>query len=172
MAEQIDDGINSKKKIASRPIIILGILSMIGFVICAVSDLSYYMGIETYIIDGVEDGNPAKELYEQNIEQWENKGVDVSVTGLKHVSRLFLILGIMNVPVLLGVALMFYRVKMGFKIYTVCQLAYILIPIYFLGFGFYPTFRVLGYGDLLIMVLFVFMWGIQRKHMDRKSTSK
>ena len=81
MAEQIDNGINSKKKIASRPIIILGLLSMIGFVICAVSDLSYYMGIETYIIDGFEDGNPAKELYEQNIEQWENKGVDVSVTG-------------------------------------------------------------------------------------------
>ena len=163
MAEQIDD-INSKqKKIASRPILILGILSMIGFVICAVSDLSYYMGIETYIIDGFEDGNPAK--------QWENKGVDVSVGGLKQVSQLFLILGIMNVPILLGVALMFYRVKIGFKIYAVCQLAYMLVPIYFLGFGFYSTFRWLGYGDLIIMILFVIMWGIQMKNMDRKTTS-
>ncbi len=171
MAEQIDD-INSKqKKIASRPILILGILSMIGFVICAVSDLSYYMGIETYIIDGFEDGNPAKELYEQNVEQWENKGVDVSVGGLKQVSQLFLILGIMNVPILLGVALMFYRVKIGFKIYAVCQLAYMLVPIYFLGFGFYSTFRWLGYGDLIIMILFVIMWGIQMKNMDRKTTS-
>ena len=172
MVKQVDSRSGKKNKIAFRPIIILSILSMIGFVICAVSDLSYYIGVETYIIDGFEDGNPAKELYEHNIEQWGNKGVDVSLGGLKLVRQLFLILGIMNVPVLLGVALMFYRVKIGFKIYAVCQLAYILIPIYFLGFGFYPIFRVLGYGDLLIMILFVIMWGIQRKNMDRKTTPK
>ena len=56
---------------------------MLGFVFSAVSDLSYYMGIETYVNEEFEEGNPAKELYEQNILEWDKQGVDTTPLGLK-----------------------------------------------------------------------------------------
>jgi len=170
VAKQLKNNAKKSSKVASRPIIILGILSMLGFVFSVVSDLSYYMGVETYVNEEFEEGNPAKELYEQNILEWDKQGLDTTPLGLKKIARLFLIIGLINLPILLGVAFLFYRIKIGFEIYAVCQLAYMLIPIYMIGLDFYPLFRVLGYGDLFIMLLFVIMWGIQRKNMQKKPT--
>ncbi|MDC3336297.1 hypothetical protein OAW23_00360 [Flavobacteriales bacterium] len=164
--------IDSKAKAISKPIIILAVLSVLGFMCSAVSDLSYFTGIEAFINDAFEEGNPAKEVYAKNIQLWKDNGVDTSIDGLSQIKRIFLILGILNIPVLLGVALMFFRVRVGFELYAISQLAYIVVPFYFFGFGFYSNFRVLGIGDLFIMILFILMWGIQRKNLGNSSSAK
>ena len=172
MAQQMSKKIDSKAKAISKPIIILAVLSVLGFMCSAVSDLSYFTGIEAFINDAFEEGNPAKEVYAKNIQLWKDNGVDTSIDGLSQIKRIFLILGILNIPVLLGVALMFFRVRVGFELYAISQLAYIVVPFYFFGFGFYSNFRVLGIGDLFIMILFILMWGIQRKNLGNSSSPK
>ena len=162
---------DSKAKPISKPIIILAVLSVLGFMFSAVSDLSYFTGIEAFINDAFEEGNPAKEVYTKNIQLWQDNGVDTSIGGLSQIRQLFLIIGILNIPVLLGVALMFFRVRIGFELYAISQAAYIIVPFYFFGFGFYSNFRVLGIGDLFIMILFIVMWGIQRKNLGSKDSA-
>ena len=157
--------IENKGQRIAKPIIILSVLSVFGFMLSAVSDLSYFTGIEAFVSDAFEEGNPAKEVYAKNIKLWKDNGIDTSLAGLNKINQLFLIIGILNVPILLGVALMFFRVRVGFELYAISQVAYIVVPLYFFGFGFYSNFRALGLGDLLIMVLFIVMWGIQRKNL-------
>ena len=171
MAQQMSKTRDSKAKPISKPIIILAVLSVLGFMFSAVSDLSYFTGIEAFINDAFEEGNPAKEVYAKNIQLWQDNGVDTSIGGLSQIKQLFLIIGILNIPVLLGVALMFFRVRIGFELYAISQAAYIIVPFYFFGFGFYSNFRVLGIGDLFIMILFIVMWGIQRKNLGSKDSA-
>ena len=147
----------------SKPILILTVLSVMGCMLSGISDLSWYTGIEAYVTDGFEEGSPAIKVYEKFIPKWTEAGIDTSTTGLMQLKQLFLVVGLLNIPVLLGVALMFFKVRIGFEIYTISQVAYMLVPIYFLGTNFYPVFRTLHYGDIAIMVLFIIMWGIQRK---------
>ena len=171
MAQQMSKTRDSKVKPISKPIIILAVLSVLGFMFSAVSDLSYFTGIEAFINDAFEEGNPAKEVYAKNIQLWQDNGVDTSIGGLSQIKQLFLIIGILNIPVLLGVALMFFRVRIGFELYAISQAAYIIVPFYFFGFGFYSNFRVLGIGDLFIMILFIVMWVIQRKNLGSKDSA-
>ncbi len=150
----------------SRPVIVLSILSLVGTMICAISDFSFYTVIDTYLNEGFEEGNEVGRNFEEIVNQeWGKNGVDVTNEGLRHLRQLFLVIGILNVPVLLGVVLLFFRVRLGYIIYTVGQLAYIFVPLYFLGGAFYPNFRTLHYGDIAVTVLFIIMWGIQYKIM-------
>lgn len=165
----------SKKKAPKlnvpRPIIALSVLSLIGIMMSGMSDFSWYTGIDALITGGFEEGSPAIEVYNAKKDVWEEAGIDVSTEGLMQLRQLFLAIGLLNIPVLLGVVLMFYRVKIGFQIYTVSQLAYAVVPLVFLGGNFYPHFRTLHYGDVAVTILFIIMWGIQWKEQIKNQTS-
>ena len=148
------------KKEIPRPIIVLSILSITGVMLSGMSDFSYYTLLDQYVTEGIEEGTAAAPFLKK-LGQWEEAGIDVSVENLKMIRQTFFITGMLGIISLLGVGLMFFRMKIGFAVYTIGQLVYIAVPLYLLGSDFYPNFRTLHYGDLAIMLLFIVMWRIQ-----------
>lgn len=161
-----------KKLNVSKPIMVLSMLSLLGFMFSVISDFSYFTGLGAVIQESFGDNVGAQLAYSANINKWKEAGFDVSPDGLRDIRQMFLVLGLINIPVLLGVGLMFFRVKIGFNIYTVFQLAYIFVPIYLVGFKFYPNFRLLSYGDMAFMLLFIIMYGIQRNNLGLEEVKK
>lgn len=149
----------------SRPIRVLAILSLIGFLMSSISDWSLFFGIKTYAADAFGDNLEGQLAYMNNIQRWTKLGIDTSPTGLKDLTNLFLVLGLLNIPVLAGVGLLFFKVRAGFTIYSIFQTLYILMPIYYVGLNFYPAIRTLGYFDAGIMLLFIALYAIQRNNL-------
>jgi len=167
---------------ASKAVIILMILSVLGSMISGVSDMSWSKMMEASATGDFGKSSPAaQELMngDENdpnkpgkLAEWKADGIDTSEEGLMKLKDMFFYVALLNIPVLLGVMLMFFKVRIGFEIYAISQVAYMLLPIYYLGLNFYPNFRALHYGDIAVMVLFIVMWGIQRKMFSANGNIK
>jgi hypothetical protein len=164
---------------ASKAVIILTILSVLGSMISGVSDMSWSKVAEASATGEFDKSSPkvielmnGTDSKPGKLVEWKEDGIDTSEEGLMRISDMFFYVALLNIPVLLGVMLMFFKIKIGFEIYVVGQIAYMLLPIYYLGLNFYPNFRALTYGDIAVMLLFIVMWGIQRKMFSKNGNIK
>ena len=133
---------------------VLCILSMIGFV-CA-------LGIDAFNYYTYSNYGQFAENIEDVIEKWEEAGVDISANGISKIAKLFLIRGIIDVFAFLGIYLMFYRLKLGYNIYVIFQLAYVAVPFVILGD---MGKIVIPIGLMAINLIYVALFTTQRKHL-------
>lgn len=112
---------------------ILCFLSLLGFVYCMAFDSTKFLTYSSLDIDNMIEDSASYEAINNEVLRWEDAGIAVSEKGLHRISLLFLIRSILDVLALLGVALMFYRMKIGFSIYAIFQLCYVISPFVFFG---------------------------------------
>ena len=112
---------------------ILCFLSLLGFVYCMAFDSKKFLTYSSLDIDNMIEDSASYEAINNEVLRWEDAGIAVSEKGLHRISLLFLIRSILDVLALLGVALMFYRMKIGFSIYAIFQLCYVVSPLVFFG---------------------------------------
>ena len=112
---------------------ILCFLSLLGFVYCMAFDSTKFLTYSSLDLDNMIEDSASYEAINNEVLRWEDAGIAVSEKGLHRISLLFLIRSILDVLALLGVALMFYRMKIGFSIYAIFQLCYVVSPLVFFG---------------------------------------
>ena len=88
----------------------------------------------------------------------------MSNKGLKNVSAMYGIRSFIDILAMVGVVLMYFRLKMGYLIYTLFQFIYVAIP--FLFFGGFALF-VVEYSSVAISLIYVALFTSQRKHLIR-----
>lgn len=141
---------------------ILIILSFLGFVASMVLDSSNYLAYDN--IESLKESNDqtAFEAIEDQIEFLGEHGYDVSGKGLKRISKMYFYRGVIDVIVLLGVTLMYSRMRIGFTIYLIFELAYIALP--FSMFGL-ESLYLTDYGGILITLVYIGLFSTQRKYL-------
>ncbi len=112
---------------------ILCFLSLLGFVYCMAFDSTKFLTYSSLDVDSLVEDSASYEAINNEILIWKDAGIDVSEKWLHKIALLFLIRSILDVLALLGVALMFYRMKIGFSIYAIFQLCYVISPFVFFG---------------------------------------
>lgn len=141
---------------------ILAILSFLGFVAAMVLDSSNYLAYDN--LDSLKSANDqtAFEAIEDQIEFLADHGFDVTEHGLKRISKMYFIRGVIDVIVLLGVTLMYARLRLGFTIYVIFQLAYIALPFSMFGLD---SLHLTDYGGILITLIYILLFATQRKYL-------
>lgn len=112
---------------------ILCFLSLLGFVYCMAFDSTKFLTYSSLDVDSLVEDSASYEAINNEILIWKDAGIDVSEKWLHKIALLFLVRSILDVLALLGVALMFYRMKIGFSIYAIFQLCYVISPFVFFG---------------------------------------
>lgn len=151
-----------KKKVGFNGLKLLCILSTIGFVYAMALDSSKYLTYSNFSDSQSITDSKAYEIIEEELENWEQKGVDVSSKGISNISKLYFMRGVFDVFALLGVTLMYFRIKIGFVIYLIFQLAYVFIPFLFLG---ERASVVISFGSMAINLIYVALFTTQRKYL-------
>ncbi len=67
-----------------------------------------------------------------------------------------------DVFALLGVSMMFARLKLGFTIYAIFQITYIVVPAVMFGVA---GFQIVGTGTVAITMVYIILFATQRKHL-------
>ena len=145
-----------------RGLKILCFLSLLGFIYCMAFDTTKILTYYTLDFDSMVEDSAAYEMINNELSRWEENEIDVSPKGLRKVALLFLFRAIFDVFALLGVALMFYRMKIGFSIYLISQLAYVLLPLLMLGVN---ATAVVPLNMMAINLIYVALFITQRKHL-------
>ena len=140
---------------------VLCFLSFIGFVYCMAFDSSKFLTYSSYDPDTLIEDSAAYELINQEIDQWSLHKIDVSKKGIQKVSYLFLARSIFDVISLLGVTLMFFKMKLGFSIYSLSQLLYVLLPFVFFGLA---AKEIVPLNMMMVNLIYVALFLTQKKH--------
>ena len=155
----------SEKKIKNQGfngLKLLCILSVFGFVYCMAYDSSKYLTYSNYDSSvSIKDAR-AYELIEDELKKWENNGIPVDKIGISKIALLFLIRSIIDVLALLGVALMYYRIKLGYTIYSIFQISYVALPFVLLGEN---AGVVITIGSMAINLIYVALFTTQKKYL-------
>ena len=109
----------------------------------------------------VEDSN-AYDVINKDLALWSEKGIDISEKGINVIALNFLLRSGFDVLALLGVALMFYRMKMGYSIYLICQLIYVAIPFFLFSEG---ASSIVPLQMTAVNLIYVALFTTQRKHL-------
>ena len=123
--------LNSESKDAQlyRPIKLLCILSLLGFIYCISNDASHWAFFNH--TEELKNNQEAYESMEDLKLNWKNQGLEYNDIIRQKLVKFYLVRAIIDVLALLGVALINFRLKKGFVIYSVFQLSYILAPFFF-----------------------------------------
>lgn len=141
---------------------VLCFMSFAGFIISLVSDTGNYISF-----GGFEDMKTAPdqtqfELFETQLEQWEEIGLDISKRGLERISAMYAARTFVDIFAMVGVVFMYFRLKIGYIIYAIFQFVYIAVPYLFLG-GFASV--VVSFSSVAITLIYVALFTSQRKHL-------
>ena len=141
---------------------VLCILSFIGFIGAVAVDVqNYFIFSKIEVIETTLDQDSLEELQDTML-TWEKADVDVSDQGIKRIGDLFLYRGIVDVLALLGVILMFVRLKLGYTIYVIFQLTYVALPFVMLGA---VSLAVVEPSNIAVILIYVLLFTTQRKHL-------
>ena len=141
---------------------ILCVLSVIGFIASMYIDAgNYYLysNIEQYL--DVQDQELAGNI-EEKLSIFSEANVDVSEKGIDLLAWMFFGRGVLDVLALLGVMLMFYKLKIGFNLYVLFQLLYVVLPFMLIGKG---VNVVVPYELMMINLVYIALYVTQRKHL-------
>ena len=140
---------------------ILCFLSFLGFVYCMAFDSSKFITYQFYDPDALVEDSNAYEIITNELSLWSENGIDVSAKGINVIALNFLLRSAMDVLALLGVALMFYRMKIGYSIYFLFQLLYVVLPFLLFSEGFSS---VIPLQISAVNLIYVALFTTQRKH--------
>ncbi len=151
---------------------ILCIMSFIGFALAMAQDTSFYL---TYgsIQDIVESSDQTTwELVETKFDLLQDKGINIHAAdgttineGLSmRISLMYIYRSILDVLALLGVSMMFIRLKLGFVIYAIFQSTYAAIP--FVMFGAAGGL-IVGNASIAITLVYTALFLTQKRHLIR-----
>lgn len=151
---------------------ILCILSFVGFALAMAQDTSFYL---TYgsIQDVIESSDQTTwELLETKFDLLQGKGIDIYEADGKtiketlsmRISLMYICRSILDVLALIGVSMMFIRLKLGFIIYAIFQSAYAAIP--FVMFGGSGAI-IVGNASIAITLVYVALFLTQKRHLIR-----
>ena len=143
---------------------ILCAMSFAGFIISMLTDTGNFISFGS--IDELKQAvdQTQYEQIETKIEEWDKLGLDISTRGLKNVSAMYGIRTFIDVLAMVGVVFMYFRLKIGYIIYTLFQFVYVAIP--FVFFGGFALF-VVEYSSVAISLIYVALFTSQRKHLIR-----
>ena len=149
---------------------ILCIMSFIGFALAMANDTFFYMSYGA-IQDVVESADQTTwELLESKFDLVEAEGVTIYEADGKtinedlslRISLMYIYRSILDVLALLGVSMMFIRLKLGFIIYAVFQAAYAAIP--FVMFGTAGGL-IVGNASVAITLVYIGLFLTQKRHL-------
>jgi len=141
----------------------LCILSFVGFIYSMVIDSSNYYTYSNFQDLETIQNNVTYEIIEDNLEKWSLSGIDTSSIGIKKIAKIYLVRCIIDILALLGVALMFYRIKLGFTIYFIFQITYVISP--FILLSSFNAKEIIPLSSMAINLIYVVLFSTQRKHL-------
>lgn len=141
---------------------ILCVLSVIGFIASMYIDAGNYFlfsNIDQY--KSTADQVLAEQL-ENKLALIDDNNIDTSKEGIEMIAWMFFGRGVLDVLVLLGIMLMFYKLKIGFNIYVLFQILYVVLPFYLFGKN---VNVIVPYELMMINLIYVALFITQRKHL-------
>jgi len=133
---------------------LLCLLSLCGFVYCMAIDAT-----NCYVFAFLEEvkKNPAAlDGLQSTIDDWETKGIVFNEDLVSQLIKLYAFRVAFDVLALLGVALVYFRIKLGLTIYIIFQLSYVVFPFALLGQQSMVIFPIISvFIHLLYIVLFL-----------------
>lgn len=128
----------------------------------AVDSSNYYSFNNFENIENIKDP-VTYEIFEDKLESWEKAGIDVSEIGVNKISQIYIVRCIIDILALLGVALMYYRIKLGFIIYAIFQLTYVFTP--FILLSSFSATEIIPLSSMAINLIYVFLFASQKKYL-------
>jgi len=141
---------------------ILCIMSFIGFALAMANDTYFYMSYGSIEEVKASADQTTWELLEDKLDLFEQNGGDISEDGTLRISLMYIYRSILDVLALLGVSMMFIRLKLGFIIYAVFQAAYAAIP--FVMFGSAGGI-IVGNASVAITLVYIGLFLTQKRHL-------
>ena len=162
----------TEKLVTPKSLKILCIMSFIGFALAMAQDTSFYL---TYgsIQEVIDSPNQTTwELLETKFDLLQDKGINIHEADGKtinedlsmRISIMYIYRSILDVLALLGVSMMFIRLKLGFVIYAIFQAAYAAIP--FVMFGTAGGL-IIGNASIAITLVYIALFLTQKRHLIR-----
>lgn len=154
---------------------VLCILSFIGCAWYCFSGISGYftlkaMGglggenVENIMDQAMDESMASGEMTEEGAELARNLG-DALLGGMDYtaMANSSLIQGLLCLLILVGVLMMWKLKKTGFYLYTVGQLAYVIVPFVMIGGGLAGLMGIVG---AIFPVIFIILYALNLKHMS------
>ena len=128
----------------------LCLLSLIGFVYCFVFDLGYF----TLFLDSGENISEKNSFLNLIIENLKDNGYVFNQYLASQLKKLYALRIVFDLLAMVGVAFMFFKIKIGWTFYWIFQVAYVLSPYIFLDCDFQISWPYLSGIALIMFPLF------------------
>ena len=128
----------------------LCLLSLIGFIYCFVFDLGYF----TLFLDSGGNRSQSNSFLRIIIENLEDNGFGFNQYLVSQLKKLYAIRIVFDLLAMVGVAFMFFKIKIGWTFYWIFQISYFLSPYIFLDFDFQISWPYLSGIALVMFPLF------------------
>ena len=148
----------------------LCVLSLIGFLYCFVSDLGYFF----LFLDSSENIKDSNSIINIIIENLSDNGFGFDHFTASQLKKLYAIRVVFDVLAMVGVTMMYLKIKLGWTFYWIFQVAYVLSPFMLLDFEFtanWPYFA--GFAVLvtpifnsIIHLIYVLLFFSQKKNLS------
>ena len=125
-------------------------LSFIGFLYCFVTDTGFCFAF----FEASDDINLVNESLRAIIENWTDKGLVYDEFMKNQLIKFYAIRIVFDILAVVGVILMFLKIKLGWTFYLIFQLAYVLSPFILLDFEFEPQWPYLSGFAVFVVPLF------------------
>jgi len=113
----------------------LCILSLIGFLYCFVTDLGFFL----LFLESSKNSQDFGSVINIIIENLDDNGFVFNEYIASQVKKLYAVRVVFDLLAMVGVAFMFFKIKIGWTFYWIFQVAYFLSPYVFLNFQFEPS---------------------------------
>tara|TARA_B100000768_G_scaffold43323_1_gene42116 strand:- start:27 stop:500 length:474 start_codon:yes stop_codon:yes gene_type:complete len=110
----------------------LCLLSLIGFIYCFVSDIGYFF----LFLDGLSVESEKSSFLNLVIDNLSENGFEFNEYLASQLRSLYALRIVFDILAMVGVALMYLKIKLGWTFYWIFQVAYVLAPYIFLNFEF------------------------------------
>lgn len=110
----------------------LCLLSLIGFIYCFVSDIGYFF----LFVDYLSVESEKSSFLNLVIDNLGENGFEFNEYLASQLRSLYALRIVFDILAMVGVALMYLKIKLGWTFYWIFQVAYVLAPYIFLNFEF------------------------------------
>ena len=110
----------------------LCLLSLIGFIYCFVSDIGYFF----LFLDDLSVESEKSSFLNLVIDNLGENGFEFNEYLASQLRSLYALRIVFDILAMVGVALMYLKIKLGWTFYWIFQVAYVLAPYIFLNFEF------------------------------------
>ena len=110
----------------------LCLLSLIGFIYCFVLDIGYFF----LFLDDLSVESEKSSFLNLVIDNLGENGFEFNEYLASQLRSLYALRIVFDILAMVGVALMYLKIKLGWTFYWIFQVAYVLAPYIFLNFEF------------------------------------